>query len=103
MSSNPSRTGLRPAKLPTSQRVLLLVDFITSLDFPGADALAPHALAAARATGALRQRLQHEGVPPIYANDNSGFGQSVFHSPVSTCLRMAGPAAEIAVLLYPQA
>jgi len=103
MPSIPSRTGLRPATLPTSQRVLLLVDFITSLDFPGADALAPHALAAARATAALKQRLEAEGVPTIYANDNYGVWQSDFHSLVSTCLGIDGPAGEIARLLYPQA
>src|SRR4051794_40751528 len=103
MSSNPSRTGLRPAKLPTSQRVLLLVDFITSLDFPGADALAPHALAAARATAALKQRLQAQGVPTIYANVNYGVWQSDFPSLVSTCLGIDGPAGDIARRLYPQA
>jgi nicotinamidase-related amidase len=103
MSSSPSGTGLRPAKLPTSQRVLLLVDFITSLDFPGADQLAPHALDAARATAALKQRLHAQGVPAIYANDNYGVWQSDFHSLVSTCLGLEGPAGEIARLLYPQA
>ena len=103
MPSTPRGTGLRPARLPTSQRVLLLVDFITSLDFPGSEKLAPHALAAAKATAALKQRLQEEGVPAIYANDNYGVWQSDFHSLVSTCLGLEGPAGEIAKLLYPQA
>lgn len=103
MPSTPRGTGLRPARLPTSQRVLLLVDFITSLDFPGSDKLAPHALAAARATAALKQRLHAQGVPAIYANDNYGVWQSDFHSLVSTCLGLEGPAGEIARLLYPQA
>jgi len=103
MPSTPRGTGLRPAKLPTSQRVLLLVDFITSLDFPGSEKLAPHALAAARATAALKQRLHGEGVPAIYANDNYGVWQSDFHSLVSACLGMEGPPGEIARLLYPQA
>lgn len=103
MSSSPSSTGLRPAKLPKSQRVLLLVDFITSLDFPGAEQLAPGALAAARATAGLKQRLQAHGVPTIYANDNYGVWQSDFHSLVSTCLGLEGPAGEIARVLYPQA
>lgn len=103
MPSTPAGTGLRPARLPTSQRVLLLVDFITSLDFPGSGKLAPHALAAARATAALKQRLHGEGVPTIYANDNYGVWQSDFHSLVSTCLGLEGPAGEIARLLYPQA
>ena len=103
MPSTPRGTGLRPARLPTSQRVLLLVDFITSLDFPGSEKLAPHALAAAKATAALKQRLHDEGVPTIYANDNYGVWQSDFHSLVSTCLGLEGPAGEIARLLYPQA
>lgn len=89
--------------MPTSQRVLLLVDFITSLDFPGAEKLAPKALAAARATATLKQRLQAEGVPTIFANDNYGVWQSDFHSLVSTCLGLEGEAGEIARLLYPQA
>lgn len=103
MASSPRSTGLQPARLPTSQRVLLLVDFITSLDFPGADALAPHALEAARATASLKKRLEARGVPTIYANDNYGVWQSDFHSLVSTCLGIDGPAGEIARLLYPQA
>jgi nicotinamidase-related amidase len=103
MPSTPRGTGLRPATLPTSQRVLLLVDFITSLDFPGAEKLAPKALAAARGTAALKQRLHAEGVPTIYANDNYGVWQSDFHSLVSTCLGLEGEAGQIARLLYPQA
>ena len=103
MASSPRSSGLQPAKLPTSQRVLLLVDFITSLDFPGAESLAPQALEAARCTAALKRRLQAEGVPAIYANDNYGVWQSDFHSLVSTCLGIDGPAGDIARLLYPQA
>ncbi|HZY17271.1 MAG TPA: isochorismatase family cysteine hydrolase [Ramlibacter sp.] len=96
-------TGLRPCRLPKSQRVLLIVDFITSLDFPGAEKLAAPALVAARATAALKQRLQAEQVPAIYANDNYGVWQSDFHSLVSTCLGLEGEAGQIARVLYPQA
>jgi nicotinamidase-related amidase len=42
-------------------------------------------------------------VVTIYANDNYGIWQSDFHSLVSTCLGLEGPAGEIARLLYPQA
>ena len=42
---------MKPAKVPRSPRVLILVDFINPLNFPGADKLARPALAAARATG----------------------------------------------------
>lgn len=90
-------------RLPRSPRVLLLVDFINPLNFPGAEDLAQGALKAARATARLKERLAAEGVATIYANDNYGVWQSDFHSIVSTCLGMEGPPGEIAKLLYPQA
>ncbi|WP_332813065.1 cysteine hydrolase family protein [Ramlibacter sp.] len=96
-------TGMRTSRLPKSQRVLLLVDFITALDFPGAGRLAAPALAAARATAALKERLRGEGVATLYANDNFGAWQSDFHSLVSGCLGRGGEAGEIARVLYPQA
>lgn len=94
---------MRAARVPQSQRVLLLVDFITPLDFPGAEALARPALEAARATATLKGRLKAEGVAALYANDNYGVWQSDFHSLVSQCLGRPGEAGEIARLLYPQA
>lgn len=96
-------SGLKPARLARSERVLLLVDFINPLDFPGGELLAPAAVEAARATAALKQRLAGQGVLTIFANDNYGVWQSDFHSLVATCLGMQGPAGEIARLLYPQA
>lgn len=96
-------TGLRATRLPSSPRVLLLVDFITPLDFPGSSRLAAPALAAARAAAALKQRLRSEGVTTIYANDNYGVWQSDFHSQVAGCLARDGEAGEIARVLYPQA
>lgn len=96
-------SGLKPVQLPVSERVLLLVDFINPLDFPGGEHLAGPAVAAARAAAALKQRLAGEGVVAIYANDNYGVWQSDFHSMVATCVGMQGPAGEIARALYPQA
>jgi nicotinamidase-related amidase len=104
MASSPPPTRLLAApKLPHSERVLVLVDFINPLDFPGGEKLAEPALAAARATAGLKEKLRNEGVATIYANDNYGVWQSDFHSLVSSCLGMEGPAGEIARLLYPQA
>jgi nicotinamidase-related amidase len=103
MPATPRGSGLSPRRLPTRQRVLLLVDFITSLDFPGGDKLAAPALEAAQATAALKDRLVAEGVAVIYANDNYGVWQSDFHSLVSTCIGLDGEAGEIARVLYPQA
>jgi nicotinamidase-related amidase len=95
--------GPASTRLPASERVLLLVDFINPLNFPGSEQLAPGALEAARATAGLKERLAGEGVAVIYANDNYGVWQSDFHSLVSACLGMEGPPGEIARLLYPQA
>ena len=95
--------SLNTRRLKRSRRVLLLVDFINPLDFPGAEKLASPAVAAARATAGLKEQLTSEGVTTIYANDNYGVWQSDFHSLVSTCLGMDGPPGEIARLIYPQA
>lgn len=101
-ASAPTRLLTAP-RLPASNKVLVLVDFINPLDFPGAENLAPPAVAAARATARLKARLGKQAVPAIYANDNYGVWQSDFHSLVASCLGMEGPAGEIARLLYPQA
>jgi nicotinamidase-related amidase len=95
--------GLQPGHLPRSERVLLLVDFINPLNFPGSEKLAKPAVAAARAASKLKARLAQEGVTAIFANDNYGIWQSDFHTLVSTCLGMQGAASQVAELLYPQA
>jgi nicotinamidase-related amidase len=94
---------MQPSRLPPSRRVLLLIDFINPLNFPGAEQLAPAAVEAAKATAKLKKRLAAEGVATIYANDNYGVWQSDFHSLVATCMGMEGPSGEMARLLYPQA
>jgi nicotinamidase-related amidase len=97
------QNGLGKPQLPRSPRVLLLIDYINPLDFPGADQLAPAALEAARATHRLKQQLAAQDVTTLYANDNYGVWQSDFHSLVSTCIGHPGECGEIARLLYPQA
>jgi nicotinamidase-related amidase len=90
-------------KIPRSPRVLILIDFINPLDFPGGEKLARPALRAARATARLRERLDARGVAVIYANDNYGVWQSDFHSLVSRCLGRDDESGEIARLLAPRA
>ena len=51
---------------------LLLIDVVNPMDFPGADALMPHAIRAAEAIVALKHRAHVAGVPAIYVNDNYG-------------------------------
>lgn len=89
-------------QLPRSPRVLVLIDFINPLDFPGGEQLAPGALRAARATLRLRERLDREHVAVIYANDNYGVWQSDFHSLVTQCLGRQDISSAIARLLAPR-
>ena len=91
------------AQVPRSRRVLILIDFINPLDFPGAEKLSATALQAARATVRLRDRLDREGVAVIYANDNYGVWQSDFHSLVAHCVGRDDISGKIARLLSPRA
>jgi len=93
---------MRPAKVPRSPRVLILVDYINPLNFPGAEKLAKPALAAARATLRLRERLSHEKVAVVYANDNYGAWQSDFQGLVGQCCEREDVSGEIARLLAPR-
>lgn len=93
---------VRVPTLPPSPTVLLLVDMVNPLDFPGAPALAPRALAAARTTAWLRRRLSGEGVQCVYANDNYGSWHADFHALWQRCAGLAGPAGEMARALRPR-
>lgn len=88
--------------LPKADRVLLLVDVINTLNFPGAQALAGPAAEAARAIRVLKARLRRKGVPTIYANDNYGVWASNFEGLVKQCATAQGPSADLVRLLRPQ-
>ncbi len=81
---------------------LLLIDFMNPLDFDGADALAPHAVEAAKRAQVLRERMRREGAPIIYANDNFGRWESDFDAVVESCIARGGASAAMAALLAPQ-
>lgn len=93
---------MNAGELPRSRSVLLLIDFINPMDFPGAEDLADAAVEAARATSALKKRLGEAGVPTIYANDNYGGWQSDFQSLVERCVGSRGASGEMAQLLFPE-
>ncbi|MCC2675266.1 MAG: isochorismatase (2,3 dihydro-2,3 dihydroxybenzoate synthase)-like protein [Ramlibacter sp.] len=93
---------MKPAKVPRSPRVLILVDFINPLNFPGAEKLAKPALAAARATARLRDALDRQKVAVVYANDNYGSWQSDFQGLVAQCCERDDISSEIARLLAPR-
>jgi nicotinamidase-related amidase len=83
----------------TCRVALLVIDMINAFDFEGAEAMLPRALAAARATAALKRRARKAGVPVVYVNDNFGRWRSDFHEVLEHCLR--SPGREIAGLLRP--
>jgi nicotinamidase-related amidase len=78
---------------------LLIIDMINAFDFEGARAMLPRAVAAAKATAALKRRARRAGVPAVYVNDNFGRWRSDFRSLLEHCLR--SPGKEIAALLRP--
>jgi nicotinamidase-related amidase len=90
--------GAAPDSCPVA---LLLIDWINDLEFDsGAKLLAP-ALAAARATAALRKRAKAAGVPVIYCNDNFGKWRSDFRTLLEHVLRHDVRGRPIAELLAP--
>ena len=80
---------------------LLIIDMINAFDFPGAQAMLPRALAAAKATAALKRRARKAGVPVVYVNDNFGRWRSDFRSTLAHCLREGVRGKPIAELLKP--
>ena len=90
--------GFAPDECPVA---LLLIDWINDLDFDGGDRLFPQALAAAKATAALRQRARRAGVPVIYCNDNFGKWRSDFRSLLEHVLGDDARGKPIAELLEP--
>ena len=92
---------VRTSTLATSRRVLLLVDFINPLRFEGAEALAPAAVEAARATAALKRQFRAEGWTTVYVNDNFGHWRSDESLLMRECRRSGSHAAQLARLLAP--
>lgn len=82
-AKNPDLHGNVP---DTSPVVLLIVDMINDLEFPGGDRLAAQIMPVAERVRALRQRARSLGVPTVYVNDNFGRWQSDFRAVLTHCL-----------------
>jgi nicotinamidase-related amidase len=80
---------------------LLIIDMINAFDFEGAEAMLPRALAAARATAALKRRARQAGVPVVYVNDNFGKWRSDFRRLLEHCLQDKVRGKPIAEVLKP--
>ena len=84
-----------------SEMALLLIDVINDFEFPDGERLLSQALPAARSIAALKRRVQVDGVPVIYVNDNFGRWRSDFRAQVEHCLRDGVRGQPIAELLRP--
>jgi nicotinamidase-related amidase len=84
-----------------SNVVLLLIDVINDLEFPGGDELAERAIPMARALAALVARARKAGVAVVYANDNFGRWRSDFQAQLRHCLEENVAGRPIAELLRP--
>jgi nicotinamidase-related amidase len=91
--------GNAPDRSPT---VLLLVDVINDLEFPGGDELERNALRMARALADLAGRARRAGVAVVYANDNFGRWRSDFKTLLQHCLDEPVRGRSIAKLLRPE-
>ena len=80
---------------------LLLIDWINDLEFDGGDKILPQALAAAKATAALRRRAKQAGVPVVYCNDNFGKWRSDFRATLDHVLKDGVRGRPLAELLAP--
>jgi|SRR6185295_5612455 len=100
---------VKPDRAPLADRAaaggmaLLVVDMVSSWDFPDADALAPAALAIAPRIGALKRRCLQAGVPVVFVNDNRGRWRSEFRELVRASIVESETGAAIAEQLQPGA
>jgi nicotinamidase-related amidase len=84
-----------------SEVVLLIIDMINDLEFPGGDRLFEQGLPAARCIAALKARARQANVPVIYVNDNFGKWRSDLHKLVAHCLDDECRGRPIVELLQP--
>lgn len=97
-STQPPASG----PLRRSATVLLIVDMVNPMQFPGASGLVEAALAAAQACARLKIRLARKGCTTVYANDNYGRWRSDFTQLLQSCQALPGARGEIAQLLVPE-
>jgi nicotinamidase-related amidase len=100
MPVKPDRAPLADEKA-SGEMALLVVDMISSWDFPNGDKLGRAALAIAPRIGALKQRCLLAGVPVVYVNDNRGRWRSEFRELVRLSASESATGAEIAESLLP--
>ena len=99
-AKNPDLHGNAPDDAPV---VLLMVDVINDMEYPGGDKLFIHAQPMAARLAALKRRARAASIPAIYANDNFGKWQSDFATLVRHCTEDDVRGRPVASLLVPDA
>ncbi|HEY2744487.1 MAG TPA: isochorismatase family protein [Polyangia bacterium] len=84
-----------------SRVVLVLIDVINDLEWPGGDAMLPHALQMAARIAELKARARAHRVPTVYINDNFGRWKSDFRAQVAHCLEPSVRGRPIVEMLRP--
>lgn len=97
-SCNSDLHGNAPDHSPV---VLLLIDVINDLDFPGGEELLPFATEMAANLAAFKERCRDAGISCVYVNDNFGRWRSDFNVQVSRCSRPEARGREIVRQLLP--
>src|SRR3982750_3760914 len=82
-ANNPDLHGNVP---DTSPVVLLIVDMINDLEWPGGERMAKQIMPVARRIRELRGRAKKLGIPTLYVNDNFGRWQSDLSAVLTHCL-----------------
>ncbi len=101
---NPNRRGqsdLHGNAPDDSPVVLLLIDVINDLEFPGGDELLASAMKAAGPLATLLKRARDANIPVVYANDNFGRWRSDFKAQLQHCLDEPVRGRELARILRP--
>ena len=92
--------GYAPDSCPV---VLLLVDVLNDVDFPGNSQLLKSIHSLGENISALKKRCRDAGIPVIYVNDNRGKWRSDFSVVLSHCLRADSPGCPMVSQLIPEA
>ena len=98
-SKNDDLHGNVPDRCPV---VLLLVDVINDLDFPGNTALIKMVPGVSKRIQRLRLRCKQNRIPVIYANDNQGRWRSDIRAVLAHCGWMKAPGREMVERLRPE-
>jgi nicotinamidase-related amidase len=97
-SDNQDLHGNAPDRCPV---VLLLVDMINALDFPGNEELVRESFRLGRNVAVLKRRCREAGIPAIYVNDNQGKWRSDFAAVIRHCDREGVPGREMVRQVLP--